>query len=257
MKTYRYDGHKNLIEESVQDFHGSTHQSIQYGLKSDKEAYPGMPETIYERAGDKLLKKTKLHYTTGGRIHKKAVFDASDSFRYDLVWHYNSQGLVEKEINALGEEALSEYDILQNKIRYKPFGQKSTLTIGYDFANRLRWTIEEDSDSKNVRDFHYKYNNLNQKIESWDEYKNYTQYEYDSIGNLLKTILPSGGIISSIYDAAGCPITHTDAKGYTIHTRTNLYNKPTEILYPDGSIEVFRYGPFNREVHHMKLKKIA
>lgn len=246
MKTYSYDGHKNLIEESVQDFFGSfgsfgnTHRSIQYGLKSDKEAYPGMPEIIYERAGGKLLKKTRLHYTNGGRIHKKEVFDGSESFRYDLVWHYNSQGLVEKEINALGEKALSEYDALHNKIRYKPFGQKSTLTIGYDFSNRLRWTTEEDKDSKSSRDFHYKYNSLNQKTESWDEYKNYTQYEYDSLGNLLKTTLPSGGVISSTYDAAGCPITRVDARGYTTYTTYNLYNKPTEIIYPDGSKELFR-----------------
>ena len=242
MKTYRYDDHKNLIEESEKDFQGSTHRSIQYGLKSDKEVYPGMPEIIYERAGGLLLKKTKLHYTQGGRIHKKAIFDAYESFRYDLVWHYNSQGLVEKEINALGEESLSEYDILQNKIRYKPFGQKSVLTIGYDFANRLRWTAEEDKDSKSVRDFHYKYNSLNQKTESWDEYKNYTQYEYDSFGNLLKTTLPSGGVISSTYDAAGCPITRVDARGYTTYTTYNLYNKPTEILYPDGSKEFFNYN---------------
>lgn len=237
-KTYEYNAHNNLIKENTKDHRGNTCRSILIKLKGDKGSYPCMPEIIEEKAGDQPLKSTHLHYTIGGRIEKRAVFDSEGMFRYDLFTLYK-KGLLEKEINAEGEVAYSEYDELNNKIIYRPFGGKLITSYGYDFANRLCWIV--DSDGQNQKDYSYKYNHLNQKTESFDEYRNKTSFGYDSQGNLLKTAFANNGVVTRIYDSIGCEISKIDAKGYQTKISYNTYEKPTKIIYPDGSSELFRY----------------
>ncbi|MBS0626576.1 MAG: RHS repeat-associated core domain-containing protein, partial [Verrucomicrobia bacterium] len=239
-KTYKYDGNNNLMEARIEDHRGNLFRKTMYGLKNEHTPYPGMPKIIEDWAGESLLKKVELEYTTFGQIAKKTISDAERSIKYDLIYDYK-RGLLTKEVNAIGEEAYSEYDDLNNKIIHKPFGGRSTLTFGYDLAGNLRWEVE--SDGCTTKDRNYKYNHLLQKTDSWDEYKNHTAYKYDTAGNLLNTFLPNGGVTTSTYSSAGCPITHTDARGHTVITTYNIYNKPTQILYPNGSFESFSYYP--------------
>lgn len=79
-----------------------------------------MPHIIEEKAGDNLLKKTHLHYTTGGRIAKKDIYDANGTLCYSLAYKYDLKGNLIEETNALGQTAFSAYDELGNRIAFRP-----------------------------------------------------------------------------------------------------------------------------------------
>ena len=237
-KIYQYDDNRNLIKETVQDLQGRAHLVTTIGLKSSAEVFAGMPEVISEMAGDTLLKKTILHYTTGGKIERKEIYDATGSPCYDLKYVYR-KGLLKEETNALGYTAFTTYDELRNKETYKDFGQRSKVVMSYDRLNRPKRSVEYGDDR--VKECSWAYNLLHQKIEFWDEYKKTTQYKYDSFGHLIETHLPGGGVELSTYDSSGCLIAYTDAMGNTVQTSYNIYKKPVSIQYPDGSKESFVY----------------
>ena len=241
-KTYRYNDQKILIQETLEDLRGSTCLVTNFTLRGSQESYPCMPKEIEEKAGEELLKKTVLHYTRGGRVSREEIFDSLGVHRYTLGYDYEN-GLLKREINALNYEAESFYDEAYNKIAYVGFGQRSKMTLGYDCCNRLRWVAECANFEKDqtILDCNYKYNNLTQKTDSWDECKNHTNYRYDPFGNLLEVRLPGGGIISSAYNALGCEISRKDPMGHTTYTSYNIYKKPVHILYPDETEELFLY----------------
>ena len=241
-KTYRYNDQKILIQETLEDLRGSTCLVTNFTLRGSLESYPCMPKEIEEKAGEELLNKTVLHYTKGARISREEMFDSLGVHRYTLGYDYEN-GLLKREINALSYEAESFYDEAYNKIAYVGFGQRSKMTLGYDYCNRLRWVAECANFEKDqtILDRNYKYNNLNQKTDSWDEFKNHTNYRYDPFGNLLEVKLAGEGVISSTYNAVGCAISRKDPMGHTTYTSYNIYKEPVHILYPDETEEFFLY----------------
>ena len=68
-----------------------------------------------------------------------------------------------------------------------------------------------------------------------------SQYEYDSEGRLLRSILPDSGESVVKYDENGNLIERTDAKGITIKYYYDALNRQTKIEYPDGSYIEYEY----------------
>ncbi len=256
-KFYEYNADRILIRELTDD--GSTPDKndlsdvktrlIQCIYPKSDQPYFGMPQILEEKYWDglteKLLKKTVLHYTTGGRISQKDIYDANDQLRFSLTYKYDEKGRLKEETNALNQISKSAYDEVGNKTFSQSFGGRSFLQMKYDYSNRLIESKEEGDDSL-IRITHHAYDKRNNKILTRDPHGYETRYVYDALGNLKETHPEAVGelrsVISSIYDAAGCEISHTDAQGYTTLTTYNAYSKPMRIQHPDGTEEQFIYN---------------
>ncbi len=213
------------------------------------EPYCNMPECIEERYWDGrtevLLKKTAFHYTTGGRIARKDIYDANGLFRYSLTYTYDEKGRLIKESNALGQEAVSGYDDLGNQISFRDVGGRLEKQMRFDCSNRLLEEREVGEDGA-LRSTQHRYDKKHNKVLTIDPYGHETRYLYNAQNQLIETHLPPLGnvqpILHASYNAAGQAVEHTDAKGYVTRTEYTAYGKPKTIFYPDGTQERFIYN---------------
>ncbi len=136
-KSRRYDDHNNCVLEQVKDLKGNMDRSTVFFLKGDKETYAGLPILIEEYMGNKLLTKTRLHYTKACRVEKKDICDGNTPY-CSFSWHYDQKGCLKEEVNPFGHTTENLYDDLHNKRLHRPFGQKTEVTMEYDHGNRLK-----------------------------------------------------------------------------------------------------------------------
>lgn len=231
--TYEYDS-DHILMQIVEE--GSGQRRIQRFIPNRERPYAGLPKTILELYGndEKLLKRYDLHYTTGGRISQKDVYDAENHLRYSLTYKYDEKGRLIEETNALGQVAKSRYDVNGNKIEYLDFGGVVSK-MAYDYSNRLTRVEKEGHVTQNSYD---KRHNKNKTI---DAHGYETRYAYDAADNLIEEC-PSGRVIHYSYDALGYRTSHIDARGHATHTTYNVYGKPTHIKHPDNTQERFTYN---------------
>jgi RHS repeat-associated protein len=249
-KIYSYDASGILYEEITEDLQGNFYVTLNIRNKEASRPhkrgfvheYPAFPMVIDESCGKgpakRFLKETAINYTAGGRILNKKIFDSKGKLENSFEYLYK-KGCLKSELNALGHRARSSYDKLNNLIKHSDFAGRLETHIQYDLLNRPILSKEEGEGLSRIHSC--KHDLLGYKIESTDPYGHKTFYEYDSLGHLLKTTLPSGGIITSEYDSLGNPISETDAKGYETKTTYNIYGKPTQVTYPNGAVERFIY----------------
>lgn len=95
-----------------------------------------------------------------------------------------------------------------------------------------------------------RYNEYGECVATIDDYGNETTYTYDPFGRLASTQLPAvldmwdhpyRPVQTQSYDICDQVTQITDTKGEKISIQYNIRGKPIEIIYPDGSIESFRY----------------
>ena len=242
------------VREVLEDLQGST-RLIKEFLYKEMDKALGLPFAILEMHGrlpdkpnspmyafftlEPLLQRTEFSYGQGGRIIAKQMYDADVILKYKLEYKYE-RGLLISETDPHQNVSLSKYDLLGNKIWHKASGSQVELHMGYDLCNRQ--ISYQEKGPQSTKSSSCTYNSLGQKEEVSDEYQNKTCYVYDRFGQVLKTHLPSGAIITSEYDASGNEITRIDAKGNKTTFSYNAYNKPVQILYPDHSSELFYYN---------------
>ncbi|MBS0627671.1 MAG: RHS repeat protein, partial [Verrucomicrobia bacterium] len=244
-KTYEYNQDRILIREITHDVLSNIKLIRKITLKQHTP-YIGLPEIIEEQAEDAkgihTIKKVKLHYTTGGRVTCKEVYDSEGEGRYQEVYRYKEGCLVE-EVDAMGYLTRNTYDDFGNKTCIRPPTNVSEIITVYDYSNRPFnfMQLGKDVDRHN----RYTYNFLHQKVTHEDEWGQITSYVYDPFGHVLETHLPGEkgkeAVLTSTYNAAGQEICHIDARGYKTERSYNAYGYPTRILYPDGAEESFTY----------------
>lgn len=219
-----------------------------YSLKSD-QPFLGMPELIEESYWDgqreRLLKKTRLHYTTGGRISLKEVYDETGALAYQLTYAYDEMGRLIQESNALGQLAKSKYDDCGNKVFFQDFGAKKVSHMSYDHSHCLIESKEESPEGLFIT--RYSYDQKGNKVASLDPHGYETSYFYDEWGHPIQTCLPPlDGMLSvteASYDAAGRIVRYTDGNDHTTCTTYNAYDKPILVSHPDGTEEKWSYHP--------------
>ena len=95
------------------------------------------------------------------------------------------------------------------------------------------------------------------KTSETDWYGNTTTFVYDDFNRLIETKFPAvrdadGNVVQPTlkkgYDAFGKIDSETDAEGYETRTQNTILGKPSEIFYPDGSQESFRYDLMGKTV---------
>ncbi|MES2200191.1 MAG: RHS repeat-associated core domain-containing protein [Chlamydiota bacterium] len=244
-KTYGYNQEKILIREVTDDVIANIRRIQETALKKSGP-YVGMPEVIKEKVEDATglhtMKTVILHYTAGGKVERKEVYDSLGAFRYEETYRYEEGCLVEEK-DAMGYITKNHFDEFGNKTKHISANKKSELLVNYDFSNRpIRFS---ENGAGIYRTYYQEYNFLHQKVGSTDEYGHKTTYVYDPFGHLLETHFPledgKKGVTSSVYNAAGQEICHVDARGYKIKRSYNAYGHPVAISYPDGTEESFSY----------------
>ncbi|WP_195155534.1 DUF6531 domain-containing protein, partial [Candidatus Protochlamydia phocaeensis] len=259
---YDYDENTTLvklIKDDGSDFY-------RYDLKDVHERhvtyfYPrqtapfGLPERIDEMYWDvnsnqeKLLKRVICHYSAQGKLIQQDHYDSNEMYRYSLFWEYDAHGNVIREVNALGQVITKQYDENDNLIFEQGPSLDFFTTYVYDYANRLI-ASKEDHGGKVLATSH-RYDYVGNRVATIDPFGQETQYVYDDLNRLVKTIHPpvlneAGHVIqptvSTDYDFMGRPITVTDAKGNQTRTTYNARGKPVSILHADGTLEELIYA---------------
>lgn len=236
-----------------------------------KQAFPGvgLPEIIEVKALDLknkrevLIKKLVNIYDDQSNLLSCTTYDANGQYAFAEKKSYNVLGQVISEIDATGKELLYSYDDLGNQISLSIPSAGKFIETTYDFQNQPIQMSETNAEglfiTSNIFDL------LNRKTSSTDRFGNSTYYEYDDFHRLTKIIYPEvldekGELIrptfSYTYDIFGNVLTIQDPKRSITEKSYNLRGDPTEIRYPDGSFERFKYDPEGSLHRSLTRKKI-
>lgn len=184
------------------------------------------------------------------RVAEEPVYDASNAHAYTLFRTYNERGDLLTETNRLGQKAIYTYDMKGQIKTACNFSNRLEMYWLHDSRGRVKAKTEKGDDgiihkTLSEYDFH------DRKIWEQDPFGNQTRYTQDLIANkVVKTDFPP--ILSieveplpvttgATYHPLGRELTLTDANGNTTCYRRNAYGAPTEIIYPHGGREIFRY----------------
>lgn len=252
-----YDDYNQLIQkieddgqgENKDDLTGVTYRKITALVLRQQQPFLHLPEWIEERyleeGQEKLLKSRHFSYDRFGNICQEDVYDADRKYAYSLFKEYNEAGQLLSETNPLGQKATYYYDNKGRRIAEINHSRLMHKTMCYDIQGRLCQEIEAGSGLEHQT--HHRYDLEDRLVQTIDSFGNSTSYAYDPIAQRIASTesppVPSGPVkTSAIYDAAGRPISKTDANGQTTTFRYNAYGSPTEICYPDGTKEHFHYS---------------
>jgi RHS repeat-associated protein len=258
---YFYDEEERLIcvirddgkTESSENLEGVSERIItRFFIKENFPAF-GMTERIEEsyldltRGQEILIRKIEMEYSLSGKVTQKKIYDAEEKHCFSLSYDYDSAGnLIHAEEN--GKVVEAQYDSHGNQIYFND-NQKQVVSR-YDFANRLIYTEEERKKDNLKMTATLRYDFLGNQLTKEDMFGNKIEYSYDDLGRLTTITYPQvlteqDKLVRPIekreYDCLDRIISTTDCNGFTTNTRYNIRGKPIEIVYPDGTKELFEY----------------
>lgn len=201
------------------------------------------------KTGEELLIRRSINtYDDRSNLLSSATYDANGDYVFNESRSYNSIGQVVKEVDRTGREVHYGYDGVGNRVSTSD--EKRSILAHYDLRNRLIEVVEVNGEGRFKES--YLYDGLDRKICSIDRFGNSTQYEYDPFGRLTKVVYPEvlnekeeriSPTFKYTYDLFGHLVTVEDPKGFITESRCNLRGDPTQIAYPDGTFELFKYDP--------------
>ena len=244
---FEYSPDHILLRQIIDD--GKTRKITAITPKPESP-YLGMPWIIEEKyqdnQGERLLKKTVLTYTTGGRIAQRDIYDANGMFRYSLKTVFDAKGRTIEETNAIGQIQKCTFDACGNKTCQTDYSNRSRSTFNYDCSNRLI-SAEQVGDDEISLKSSYCYDQKSNPVREEKSFGFYSSNTYDSFGNVLIHQLPaftgsrSPSLYKFSYDSTNRPIAEIDPNGGVKKTSYNAMGQPTRIEYPDGSVEELIY----------------
>lgn len=249
--TRTYDSRDNPLTETdgagnqVKKTYNSRNQVLtQVDARGNATSY------TYDTNGN-LLTSTDPRGTTthtyDARGNRITTTDAEGNvFRYE----YDTAGNRTKATDPSGAVTTYTYDANGNQLtetitRTNEQGQPVTQVTrkAYDRNNRL---IEETDALGNVR--RIEYNAIGKESAVVDTAGRRTTYEYDSRGNLARTVFPDGTAEVSTYDANGNRTSLTDRGGRTTSYQYDALNRLVRTTHPDNSFTRSEYDAAGREI---------
>jgi len=261
---YDYDSDGVLVRVQVDDGYEIDPKSTAYvherliTIITPKQELPnaGAPEVVEEKCLDLkskteiLLKRLINQFDGQGNIVLQEVYDANGEHRYSIKKGYQN-GLLMFESDPIGDETHYIYDANQNLISEQHLGSRITIEYGYDLKNRPISTIQHGKFGERF-ETRLTYDAAGNKISEIDRFGNQTTYIYDSLGRLISATYPEvkdgeasfkRPTYSFTYDIFNHETSVTDPKGEVTTKAFTVHGKPTEIRYPDGTREMFKYDP--------------
>ncbi|HEY4832908.1 MAG TPA: hypothetical protein VIH61_10160, partial [Waddliaceae bacterium] len=258
---YSYDEEDRVISvvrddgktETFENLEGVSERTVTRFFPKENFPAVGSAERIEERyldlnSGQEILqKKVEMEFSLSGEVIRRHVYNAEGKYCFSLFYEHDSQGnLVRSEEN--GKIVQARYDSHGNQI-YLDDDERQVIS-SYDFANRLIYTEEQRRKDGLKMAATFRYDFLGNKLSSEDMFGNKTEYSYDDFSRLISITYPQvinekGEFVCPIekreYDCLDQIISKIDCNGFTTSISYNARGKPVEILYPDGTKELFEY----------------
>ena len=192
----------------------------------------GLPEIIEERYYDAkskksvLLKKVVNHFDLNGNVIASDIHDANEELRYTIKKTYE-HGLLTSETDIAGNPTDYAYDDQFNLI----------------------------SCSTPTSSIKYQYNSQNQLVAKTDQLGAGTTYTYDELGRLSAMNTPSGEWLYS-HDLFDSLASVKNPLGEVTQYSNTVRGSPVQILYADGTQELFKYDPEDSLHRHQGKNEI-
>ena len=260
---WTYDDYGNLQRKTIDNgsakdidkFDDITQRMVtQYHLR-EKDPFLHKPdwieELIWEETKEVLLRKTVLSYDQWGNIAEEQVFNPQGALISTISRKYDEQGNILSNTNPLGYTSEASYTLKGQLKTSTNFSQTLKTKRDYGARGHLKKLEDVDLEKDFTHRTTFKYNLLDQCIKKTDYLGHSTIYEHDPISGVVK--LTEGPSIisldqqelkvksSSTFDGLGRKLTDTDPNGHLTTYKYNAYGSPKEIIYPDGSKEIFIY----------------
>ena len=260
-KFYEYDKDNVLICEinddgisrDKSDLTGVTVRTIRKITLVSSGPYLGLPEAIeetyLERGQERPVSKVVLHYTTGGRVAERDIYDAEGEFRYSLKTKYDEKGRPIEQTNAMAQIETITYDLCGNPILTKDFSGRMYTSMEYDCSNRLIHSKKE-GDDRLIAEVKFEFDAKQRLVSETDSFGHPTLHTYDDFDRDVETLFPQiptekEGIVIPVtrqsYDTVGNQILKIDAEGNSTRISYNAYGKTILIVHPDGAKEEYTY----------------
>jgi RHS repeat-associated protein len=214
--TYTYDAHSNKLSET--DPLGNL---TRYTYNSRDQVLT---------VTDALNRVTTKTYDANGNL-----LTVTDPLNQTTTNTYNSRGLLETRTDPLGNVSRFEYDTSGNLAKETdPLGNVKTYT--YDVNN----------------------NKLTQSV-NWTNAAGVaevlvTTYQYDKVGQLVKTINPDSSFTENVYDSVGKQIATRDQLGRQVDYTYDDLGRLVRLNFPDSTTQE---STFDDEGHLLTLKDRA
>lgn len=216
-KALEYDGAGNLVKVTDEEGFISTY------------AYDALNRRITET--DPLGGVTQVEYDALGRVTK--ITDPAGSITTKT---YNHRGQELTTTNALGQTTTFEYDAVGNRLKdILPLGATALYT--YDALNRM--VSAGDTQGVLIQREYDAEGRVLKKIDITGAKANHeTLYEYDALGNLLKTTFPGGGSQTILRDPENRSIKMTMEDGVEIVFNRDAAGRITSSVDSIGTTSV-------------------
>ncbi len=237
------------------DLAGVTVRTITRYVRKNSIPCWGVPLVIEESYLDLvsgqecLLKKLVQDFDGYGRMLSQKVYGSDGQYAYTHTWAYNDIGDVIREVDALGNVIVRQFDENRNMLEEESLSSGFKKICCYDRCNRkIRENIQTPGGE--VLGSAFQYNYLSQCIAEYDVCGNPTLMQVDYHGNILAKNYPDGSKETFVYDSAGNQIAAANQRGLTIHKQYNARGQPVYITYPDGTAESYIYNLWGAVVSH-------
>ena len=185
-------------------------------------------------APDSVTAVTEYSYENG------KVKTVTNALNVVTSYTYNSDGLLEEEVNGREQKRNYKYDALGRVIEIKD--EAGTISYTYDANGNVLTVKDKQGTIKRT------YDALN-RVKTYTDYNGNTiTYGYDEMGNRISLTYPGGEIVRYTYDKCGNLKTVTDAKGRVTKYTYTKNGKVKSITRPDGSCESYEYDNAGRVV---------
>lgn len=254
---YDYDENGIMIRKIVDDgnalecdnLSNVTYRRITRIEPQLNQGLPGMtlPKWIKEWYFDpiskeeRLLKMEEKIYTNGDLLLAIRTYDSNGNYCYSRYFEYNEKKQLTGEIDPYNYVTLYQYDANGNKTYEEKINSGKKSNYIYDGANRLVQEIEKH-ESGRVFTTSHAYDAMSNRISTTNHFGQTTTFEYDGQGREITNINPLLHYERKEYDIFGNVTKVIDREGYVTITTHNLFGKPLEIIYPDGSTKRFAYN---------------
>lgn len=255
-----YDSGTTVLTQVIEDDGSSMDENDLSGVTERKivtftlrnEIPIGLPERIdchvYDLATKekRLVSRIERKYLKTGEVIEERSYGANEELKHVQFWDYDAHGNVTLHIDPLGHEYVKRYDAVDRLIYSQGPRKDIHFEYEYDLENRLI-AEREVLASGEVFTKRYQYDAMGNKIADIDAFGNTTNYVYDELDRVIKTIYPETEegvrpVVMYEYNELGFPIKTIDCMGKETRTLFTVRGKPYRIEYPDGSIETFQYS---------------
>ncbi|MBN2479046.1 MAG: RHS repeat protein [Parachlamydiales bacterium] len=238
-------------EENFDNLKNVTTRKIKNYFIKNSDQFIGMVEELHQKYLDletfeeKMISKEKYFYSNVGKISKIDFFDKDDNFLFSKNYEYDVRKNQISYTDPIGRKFFFDYDKNNNLIYEKDFSLNETFYTYDPNENLVTKKIAHKNFDKKTSYFYDKNGN---NISYVDELGNTHHFFYGAFNKLIGKKLPKIVNDEIKYlqinyesDSLGRKGSET-VNGNTTFTSFNIFNKPTNIKYPDGTEEKFTYN---------------